>query len=246
MGLSNWHWYWLRVTQPVLSGRSGSGSGGNRHVYGLLEGLDPVGRRLLIRFDLVEDSQDRRFARVKVKSVVDKQGAGLASGQQCFLDLFENSQIGRPEQLVVYYLGSSDTAPVRDCLGQLLQEQQRQPGKGQVSDDTARIRYRLFGGQTQQSQTHNCLTWLRYQVTALQAHYANKQAESDSPSPIHLNLQLPPRAWTERLMADPQSVLPSGPTFFAKSLPANVAVVVTQDWPQAQPAVTGTPNFSRP
>ncbi len=83
--------YLYCIIQPKMSGSSGRSSSGNRHAYGLIEGLDQLGRRLLVQIDLVEDASHTQFARVKVKNVII-ESAEEQKGQGGFLRLCQSER----------------------------------------------------------------------------------------------------------------------------------------------------------
>ena len=204
-----WMIYLLRVGLPYYGvNASYCDSRSNRHVYGLLEGLNQLGQRVLIRFDLVQDEANKRYARVKVKTdVIDNEETKSRAG---FMGLFEGSRQANPELLIGYHSGSLGLKAILTLIDKIIQEQSRQSSQQRESE---RIRYRFFGGHDSQRTSHNCLTWLRHVLSDYD------------------DLSLP-RAALEVLYVDPASALPERAGFFAK-LPVEIKRSDTTEWHQA-------------
>ncbi len=206
----SWAMYLYRITQPKMSGSSGRSSTGNRHAYGLIEGLDQLGRRLLVRIDLVEDASHTQFARVKVKNVII-ESAGEQKGQRGFLRLCQSERQPEAEQIVCFRAGILDLKELDTLFQKVIEDMQRQ-----LHPKAERLIYRFRGGDDQRNDAHNCLTWLRHLVKDFS----------------HIRI---PRGTFDFFAADPQAILPtsSGFNFFSKTeLPKGVLLLDIKNWRQ--------------
>jgi len=187
-----WQVTLFRVTDssnPARGNASKSNSGSYRHVYGLFEGLDALGRRVWIRMDFVADSQQKPYARVNCVRTIS-QNPSEASAKNAFIALFDHSAtVGTPHQITYHPAGCILKAAMIATIETLMAEQQKQYCAPEESN-TKRLRYVWLGGGTAvEDGKHNCLTWL-------QAHLQH-----------HTPLTFPPAPFTTRFFTDPQSVL---------------------------------------
>ncbi len=210
--LHSWAMYLYRITQPKMNGPSGRSSIGNRHAYGLIEGLDQLGRRLLVRIDLVEDASHTQFARVKVKNVII-ESVEEREGQGGFFRLCQSERQPEVEveQIVCFRAGTLDLKELDTLFQKVIEDMQRQ-----LYPKAERLIYRFRGGDDQRDDAHNCLTWLRHLVKDFKRIYI-------------------PRGTFDFFATDPQAILPtsSGFNFFSKTeLSKGLLLLDIENWRQ--------------
>ncbi len=189
----SWAMYLYRITQSKMSGSVGRLSAGNRHAYGLIEGLNQLGCRLLVRIDLVKDTSSPPFALVKAKNVMI-ESAEEQEGQRGFLRLCQSERQPEAEEIVCFRAGTLNLNELDTLLQKVIEDMQRQ-----LHPKAERIVYRFIGGDDQRDDAHNCLTWLRYLVKEFKY------------------IQIP-RGVFDFFAADPQAILPA-PSFWQRELP---------------------------
>jgi len=175
-----------------------SATRGSRHVYGLFEGLDAVGRRVWIRVDFVTDGVHSFLDTVAALYSVYGKVVSMhnvaetdsdRNSKQAFLALFGHSEtLGTPYELTYHEMGCIPTSSVVQVLDAIMTDQQKQYCKPSDAPKE-RLRYRLSGGGNHLDGAHNCLTWL-------EAHFQPYAA-----------LRMPPKPFTTRFFSDPEAIL---------------------------------------
>jgi len=165
----SWQLYLLRITDPttVVSASGFSQIESDRHVYGVIEGLDMRGHHVWIRFDLINDRAHKKY--VKIRSNVEiSESASDKDAQTAFINLFSSCSRDQMNEIQYIPLGSLSKQDVFSLLQNIKSDQQRQYVPKSRFDE--RIAYRFTGGSPQSRLgPYNCYTWIRSRLHAFSA-----------------------------------------------------------------------------